>query len=326
MISGERRIDPPEREEILAKISEYDIYRYYLGDFVIGSPFCNPLRGEANPSMVVREYNTHLYHTDYGSDWYRGDCFDLVSQKYGCDYNNALLWVQKDFGLSDQAGRTGIVTWKQPEGMSKKPLKLHVVTQRPTQEFLSWWNTYLQDISDLRRENVYCPREIYRNLRKLPMKKTDLIICYYYPEVDKWKIYRPYKTKKTKDTPPEDWKWDTNLDFTHVENLSPLVGAQKGLLTAKKKDRMYLAKLLETDKICNVQAEDPATVNEKTLGVLKEIPNRWGNGDDDEKGHRFTNWLGKEHEFKTIQGDFPDMGRELGHKAVLHHFKLKGFI
>lgn len=323
MIQGQRRQQPSQ--EIFSRISAYDVYRFYLGDFQVNTPFCNRLRGESNPSLIIREDNGQLYHFDNGDTHYRGNCVELVMQKYFCDYSTALKWIKKDFGLSDETvERSPVITWKRPIETQKRPPKIHVVTRKPTNEEIQWWNRLLQSTDDLKRENIYFPREIYRNFQRLPVDKLELTICYYYPDVDKWKIYRPGMPKRTKETPPHKWKWDTNLPFDYIENLGAMQFANRGLLTAKKKDRLYLSKILETDKICNVQAEDPACVSDDTMVVLKGIPEMWGNGDNDAKGLQFTEFLAMEG-FKTVNGDFPDLGLSLGHETVLNYFKTHGW-
>ena len=46
MITGVKRLDLDERiDRIFRTVTDYDIYRLYLGPFEIGELFCNPLRG-----------------------------------------------------------------------------------------------------------------------------------------------------------------------------------------------------------------------------------------------------------------------------------------
>lgn len=339
MIQGERRLSTEERiKRIFNRVSEYDIYRFYLGDFPLNEPFCNPLRNDSHPSMDVREMNIgRLMHHDYGDDRYRGGCIDLVMQKYFCDLPAAVGQIERDFNI-DQTGKgmkPTVVTWETPTIIAKPPPKIHVSTRKPTNEELRWWSDRLQDISDLKREHIYFPRDIYRNHQRLPDSGL-LTICYYYPDVDKWKIYRPDAGKRQKDTPPHKWKWDTNLSASYCENLEAVRGATKGLLVAKKKDRLYLQKLLEVDEICNVQAEDPVFVSDEVLEVLKNIPDRWASGDNDKKGKEFSWWLTGQG-FKHINvpdelyddraiTDWVDWGVKVDHKYVYNHFKNKGFI
>lgn len=327
MIQGERRFSTEERiKRIYERISEFDIYRFYLGSFPINEPFCNPFRNDTHPSMDVREMNIgRLMHHDYGDDRYRGGCIDLVMQKYFCDLPAAVAQIERDFGIDQtkKGMKPAVVTWETPTIIAKPPPKIHVSTRKPTNEELRWWSDRLQDISDLKREHIYFPRDIYRNHQRLPDSGM-LTICYYYPDVDKWKIYRPSAAKRQKDTPAYKWKFDTNLPFDYIENLEAVRGATKSILIGKKKDRLYLQKLLEIDEICNVQAEDSACLSEEVLEVLRNIPDRWGCGDDDNKGKQFTGWL-ETKGFRTILGDMVDLGMERGHQVVIDHFKQSGW-
>ncbi len=333
MIQGTRK-EIVEKEDIFKYVSPYDIYRLYLGNFEIGEVFCNQLRGESNPSLVVREYMGGFHHFDYGSSTYRGDCFNLVMQKYGCDYPSALQWILKDFGIATVGGKSSKVTWKQPDIIKvRKPPKFHIITRKYNQDELRWWSDRLQDISDLKRENIFAPKEIFRNYKKVYLPPGDLVFCHYYPELDKWKIYRPLRGKRERDTPVHEWKWDTNLPPTVVENIDSLSGAAKGLLTKSTKDRIYLMKLLEMDKIASVQAEDAIFFPQSAIDIFQQIPDRWVNSDNDKKGKEFSWWLTTNYGYKhinapdDIQGtDFVDMGLSQGHEAVRNHFKIKGFI
>lgn len=328
MITGQRRLDNQERVDlILDKIGEYAIYRYYLGEFELGIAFCNPLRNDTSPSMTVIERNDSLAHMDYGDGRYQGRCIDLVMQKHWCDFPTALSWIERDFGLNDSSipDRGKAPVMDQPMRQRRPPPKIHVVTRNFNLDELRWWGDRLQGIYELKRENVYAPKEIYRNYRR-SFVGDGLVFCYYYPDVDRWKIYRPYGTKdRNKETPASKWKWDGNLGFQYAENLEGIEGAKRALLCGKKKDRMYLSALLQTNTICNVQAEDPSCLSNETLLAWRSVAEPWGNGDDDTKGHQFTEFLGGLG-FKTLQGDFVDIAMERGHEYVLQHFKNQGFI
>lgn len=326
MIQGERRTTDVDREDILNRLSEMQIYRHYLGDFALGEAFCNPLRGEKNPSMVVSQGTKKMRHFDYGDDFYQGDCFDLVQQKYRCDLSNAVQWILKDFGITDIGGQEGVrlVEGDEFEMTTRHPPHIHVVTRNYTTEEYRWWAQFLQGAEDLKRENIHVPRTIYRNYKKLPLKATDLVFCYYYPKLDKWKIYRPLKPKRTKETPAWDWKWDTNLPFDFMEGFNLIAPGIPRLLTGKKKDRLYLSKVLQTDAIYNCQAESPTSVGSIIWPILTDGP-CWINGDNDKKGHAFTEWGKETHGMVPILGDMPDMGLEQGHDAVLQHFKSHGW-
>lgn len=326
MIQGVRRTTDVSKEDIHRHLSEEQIYKNYVGDFVIGEAMCNPLRDDHHPSLVIRETNGHLHHYDYGDSFYEGDCFHIVMQKYRCDYNSAIQHILRDFGISpDVVAGSGVYEPGSNSRSSRphKVPKIHVVTRNFNQDELQFWNRYLQDISDLRREHIYAPKIIYRNYQKLPIK--GLVFCFYYPDVDKWKIYRPGKPKREKDTPAWEFKWDTNLSYTYCENLESVKGSTRAMLVGKKKDRMYLSKLLEFDAIANVQAEDPATISVETMEVFQAIPDRWANGDSDDRGRGFTAHL-RDKGFSTFNGDMPDLANAKGHAFVKQFIKTKGWI
>jgi hypothetical protein len=41
------------KPEILKNYDDYNIFRFYCGDFEINKPFCSPLRDENNPSFGI---------------------------------------------------------------------------------------------------------------------------------------------------------------------------------------------------------------------------------------------------------------------------------
>lgn len=340
MLSGEPRIQL-SREYILTRVGSEDIYRAFLGDFEEGIAFCNPLRGEDNPSMVIRRASDsdNLLHHDFGNDFYRGDCFHLVMQKYGCNYYEALKIVAEYFDLKKGGVTTAnIMTWGKPSTGPRPLPKIQVVTRKFNKDELDWWNLYHQDIEDLKREHIYVPREIYRNHKRIPVPKTDLIFCYYYPEIEAFKLYRPLKGKKNKDTRPEDYKWDSSIRLTHTEKLDTITPASLGIIAKSRKDRLVLRKALGINSICVVQAEDPACLTDEALDHIKTSQAQLVVSDNDKKGKEFSWWLTNQHGFKHCNvpdeyreydppsTDFADMSRYFGLDSVTNHFKIKGLI
>lgn len=330
------------KEWILERVSSYDIYRFYLGDFPVNRAFCNPIRGEQNPSMVVSNKNGDYMHIDFGNYFYRGDCFSLVMQIKGCSFSEALEDISVSMGLRHgKVLKSSVITWEQPKITPKIPPLIQITTRNPTKEELSYWNDYFQDISDLKRENIMFPKNIYRNRKKLPMKKNELVFCYFYPDVEKWKIYRPFAQKRTKTTPPQDWKWDTNLDYHYVEDLKSINNCNTALLTKSKKDRLVLRKALEIECIASVQAENPACLLQEDLEYfIKNSVNRITIADNDKQGKEFSWWLTNNYGFKhcnvpdnlkSFDGtqklkDFAEVGKNYGLEAIFNHFHNKKII
>lgn len=346
MIKGERRIDISP-EEILRRVSDYDIYRFHLGDFIIGEPFCNPLRTDNHPSMVVRQGMTELYHQDFADDRFRGNCFSLVQQKHWCDFRTALLRIDQDMELGITSGivpkrgeKPVVITWGQPKIRLHKPPKLAVITRKPTAEELRWYGGYFLDIADLKADHVYFPRTIYRNYRKLSLSRNDLVICYHYPELgnDYWKIYRPLQGKSTKDTPMHKLKWDSNIPFTHASFLD-FQPCEVGGLIKSRKDRRVVMKATGITNLATFEGESPAAITDATLQYVRDHCQRQlCISDNDEAGRKVSEWAQKEQGFGFCE--VPDALRTMHHwtdfadwahgaktlDVITQHFKQKGWI
>ena len=169
MIEGKRKTELT-REEILKRISAFDIYRKFFGDFKINEVTYNHLRGEKDgtPSFIIGNRYGELLHHDFsrGKEW-SGDCFQLVEQAYNCSFNEALKIIDREFCLGISSGTLGeeykkiTSTYEQPEESGKRYALIQMSTRKFTNEELGYWNEYYQDISDLKRENVYSIKEMF---------------------------------------------------------------------------------------------------------------------------------------------------------------------
>ena len=90
---------------ILARISEYDIFKYYCPQFErLGKKFCSPLREDSNPTVSIIEWNGGLLYKDFGRSEHTFNCFSFIKAKYKCDFYSALRIIDMDFclGLSSK--------------------------------------------------------------------------------------------------------------------------------------------------------------------------------------------------------------------------------
>src|SRR6188768_1697480 len=96
MISGNKR-DNITMNSILEKVSEYDIYKHYVGDFDLGKNFKSPFRNDSSPSFCIDAFhNGRLRHKDFGDESYTGTCVNLVMQLFNLNYSQALEKIYKD--------------------------------------------------------------------------------------------------------------------------------------------------------------------------------------------------------------------------------------
>lgn len=341
MIKG-KQVQVLTKELILSKISTYDIYRYYQGAFKVNDVCVNRYRGEKNPSLIISSrMKQTLTHKDFGDARWRGDAFNFVEQIHNCDFQTALKIIDRDLCLGLVKGTIPkkIITWETPIIEIKKPPFFQVVYySKMSKEGLKYWSRLDQGESDLKREHIYQPKEIWRNRRKIPMGDL-MTFAYHYEEIDKWKIYRPFAPKKEVKTPISQWKWDSNVPFDHVDNIKAINGdCPIAILAKSKKDRMVQMKALQTDCIADVQAEDAGCLTLEALELFKQVPNRFIVADNDVKGKSFSWWLTKEHGFKHVNvpdkyltqepkcTDFADLCYHYGIQTVTDYFKKKHII
>jgi hypothetical protein len=328
-------------ENILKRISEYDIYRYYLGrDFRINdtlkSPF--PDRKDDTPSFIIGNKTGYLYHFDFGDPRYRGNCINFVQQITGAtSYYDGLLRVDLDFSLGiisqplDPARYKQIVgQFTKPDNIDelKKPSIIQVKAKPFDQSELNYWAQYYINKEDLKQEKVYSVKEVYLNKKRLPIGPTEFVFGYLYG--DKWKIYRPYATNKK-------LKWLTNVPIDEIDGIKDIKNCDKVLITKAKKDKMVIKKIFPC--VCSVQAETIVGINEDDLTYLRSNSiEQYINFDSDSPGKKnswlYTETFGFKHinvpdQYLTEQPpikDFADFAKKYGLKALEDYFKLKGLI
>ncbi len=314
-------------ELIYSKIDDYDIYRYYMGDFVIGRAMCNHHRGDKNPSMVIYVGERgHLFHRDYADERFKGGPFDLLMQLHpGMNYDGALKRVAKDFGIEDSFSQD----YKKIVNLYVKPLidvKRHAVIQVRSRKWeqadLDYWAEYGISIEDLRREEIYCVKEWSLNRRKQYIRPGELCFAYRYNEG--FKIYYPGRSK-------DDGKWTSNITTQLVENLAVIKSAQKVLITKSKKDRMVLSRYFGA--VVSVQNESRSSFTDEFLSTLKgkEV---WINFDSDEPGVKNCKIVTEEFGFKYINvprlyldegiKDFADLYKLHDEQPIIDYLKSKG--
>lgn len=344
MIKGKTKTSTLEKDDILAKVTTYDIYRFYHGSFVVNDVCKNYHRGETNPSLIITSrLATQLRHKDFGDKSWQGDCFNFVQQIHNCDFPTALKIIDRDMNLGLTDGKVDstkkIITWEQPEVEIKRPPLFQVIYySNMSKQALEYWAKFGVGQAELKKENIYYPAEIWRNRKKIPIGNL-LTFAYHYPEIDKWKIYRPFAPKRTENTHINQWKWDSNVPFDYIDNMQAIKGDCDSVFLAKsKKDRLVLQRALGTDCIADVQAEDAGCLTFENLEQFKQVKNRYIISDNDKKGKEFSWWLTKEHGFKHVNvpdkylteipkcTDFADLCYHHGMEAVTNHFKSKGII
>jgi DNA primase len=319
-------------QAILQKISEYDIFRFYMPDksWKINQATLSPFRQESNPSFIIGNKRGFLSFIDFGDTSKRGDCFTFVKTLFNLStIDDVLRMIDKDFGLgflpgtSTERYKSIQKEYKQPEDLGKRYSLIQVVTRKFTQEELAYWNQYYQSLDDLRANNVYSIKKLYLNRKLFPLKETDLRFGYLYD--GHWKIYRPFGDKKSKWVP-------NNVPITAMDGRDDITNCSVAFINKSKKDYMVMKKVFPC--CCAVQNEGVACFSDGNVEYLKANSDRQIlSFDADEVGVKNSQMITKLFDFEYANvprkylsegiKDWADLAKEHGIQAIEDYLKQK---
>jgi hypothetical protein len=214
---------------ILSKVTEYDIYAHYLGQFKVGMIYNSPFRKDKNPSFGIfySKRTKQLLFKDHGT----GDCGNVikfVSLYTGItNYNDILLDIVDKLKITSD---TKLVSSKQY--IASTETVIGVVRQDFTAEDINYWSQFNICIDTLKKFNVNSIKYYLCNgIVKGIYKKENPM--YAYKVYNNFKIYRPLADKYT--------KWRNNLGQYDIQGFKQLPKTDNLLIITKSlKDVMCL--------------------------------------------------------------------------------------
>lgn len=214
---------------ILSKVTEYDIYAKYIGQFKVGMIYNSPFRKDKNPSFGIyySKRTKQLLFKDHGT----GECGNVikfVSLFTGkTEYNNILSDIVDKLNITNN---TKLVSSKQY--IQPTETVIGVVRQEFTDVDINYWKQFNISINTLKKFNVNSIKYYLCNgIVKGTYKRENPM--YAYKVYNNFKIYRPLADKYT--------KWRNNLTDYDIQGYEQL--PQKGdilFITKSMKDVMCL--------------------------------------------------------------------------------------
>lgn len=221
--------NPITLDYILSKVTEYDIYAHYIGQFKVGMIYNSPFRKDKNPSFGIfySKRDKKLLFKDHGT----GECGNVIKfvQLYTgiTNYNDILQDIVAKLNITSD---TKLDSSKQY--IPSTETVIGVVRQEFTDIDLKYWNQFHISKKTLKKFNVnsikyYLCNGIVKGIYKPenPM--------YAYKVYNNFKVYRPLGDKYT--------KWRNNLTEYDVQGYEQL--PKKGdicIITKSLKDVMCL--------------------------------------------------------------------------------------
>jgi 5S rRNA maturation endonuclease (ribonuclease M5) len=214
---------------ILSKVTEYDIYAKYIGQFKVGMIYNSPFRKDKNPSFGIyySKCTKQLLFKDHGT----GECGNVikfVSLFTGkTEYNDILSDIVDKLNITNN---TKLVSSKQY--IPPTETVIGVVRQEFTDVDINYWKQFNISINTLKKFNVNSIKYYLCNgIVKGTYKRENPM--YAYKVYNNFKIYRPLADKYT--------KWRNNLTDYDIQGYEQL--PQKGdilFITKSMKDVMCL--------------------------------------------------------------------------------------
>lgn len=227
-----KRAKPPDNitlDWILSKVTEYDIYAKYIGQFKVGMIYNSPFRKDKNPSFGIyySKRTKQLLFKDHGT----GECGNIikfVSLFTGkTEYSDILSDIVDKLNITNN---TKLVSSKQY--IPPTETVIGVVRQEFTDVDINYWKQFNISINTLKKFNVNSIKYYLCNgIVKGTYKRENPM--YAYKVYNNFKIYRPLADKYT--------KWRNNLTDYDIQGYEQL--PQKGdilFITKSMKDVMCL--------------------------------------------------------------------------------------
>lgn len=219
---------PITLDYILSKVTEYDIYARYIGQFKIGFIYNSPFREDKNPSFGIfrSRKSGKLLFKDHGN----GECGDVVKfvELYTglTNYNDILNRIVADISITNNT------KLKSTKPYESKDTVIGIVRQDWTDIDKQYWSQFSITKETLTKFNVssikyYLCDGVVKGIYK------DNNPMYAYKVYDHFKIYRPLADKYT--------KWRNNLASYDIQGYEQL--PEKGdllIITKSLKDVMCL--------------------------------------------------------------------------------------
>lgn len=214
---------------ILSRVSEYDIYAAYIGNFKVGMIYNSPLRKDKTPSFgcFYSRKTKQLLFKDHGT----GQCGNVIKfiELYTgiTNYSDILKDIVERLKITND---TQLVSSKQY--IPSTETVIGVVRQEFTETDINYWKQFNITVETLRKFGVSSIKYYLCNGIVKSIYKEDNPM-YAYKVYNHFKIYKPLADKYT--------KWRNNLTELDIQGFKQLPKTGNILIITKSmKDVMCL--------------------------------------------------------------------------------------
>jgi hypothetical protein len=220
---------------ILSKVTEYDIYKYYIGsDFKIGRITNSPLRNDNNPSFgIFKALNKSLLFKDQATGD-SGNCITFVAKLNNISYKKAEKLIYKDI-IANKLKISTVGTNIKEAFDTATMISIKKKNFTSTDDL--YWGQFNIDRLTLKHFNVYPISNYWINDLLSQDVYSNINPIYAYQIYLKFKIYKPLN-------PNKKYKWVGNVGMYDIQGLEQLpLNGKLLIITKSLKDVMVLYKM-----------------------------------------------------------------------------------
>ena len=235
MIQARRSGEYLSKENLLSKVSEYQIFKYFCRNFKeLNTKFRSDLREDKSPTVSIALIGQSLRYKDFGYPDHSFNCIDYVAYKYNTDFYGALIHIDSCFGLGLHTGVRvkGLVPQvAEPILKEKKRSEIQVRVRDWDYRDAAYWKQFGISKKLLRIFDVQPITHYWINEQRFSCNS----ISYRYRFDCGYKIYRPLE---------KDFKWSSNVGSQCLQGYGQLPECGKVVfITSSLKDVMCLASI-----------------------------------------------------------------------------------
>lgn len=201
-------------EDLLERVTEFDIISHYFGVTKVPCIINSPLREDNHPSFGFYSNGKRIYYTDLATKD-RGGIFDLLGQYWGESYTNVLKRVWEDLPNIPNTDRHSVI-YNGRRVISNKEYNSSIDLQCKVREWrnydLEYWESYGINLKWLKYAEVYpiSHKIVIKDNKKYVFKADKYAYAYIEHKEGNvtLKIYQPFNTN--------GYKWSNKHDKSVV--------------------------------------------------------------------------------------------------------------
>ena len=190
------------KELLLSKNSQERYMEHYLGVHVCKGLFKSPLRSDKTPTCAFfKNSQGKLMMKDFGNG-FCGDFVNVVMEKFGVSFVEALKIIANDFGIATYTHYTRNapkIDYSNAVLEKTESANIRVEIQDFTDKQLRWWGDFGITADTLRKFRVFSCKNVFLNNAFFANYELGGPMYGYYggkkDGAELWRIYRPGKRK-----------------------------------------------------------------------------------------------------------------------------------